>query len=215
MHGYAGAAAVPGEQGERGGEAPAGTISTDGDPVWIDAEGVAVLVDPGGGGVTVLETGGERVLGGESVIDGDDDCVDLGGDLRADDVAAALPTTKAPPWMYSRAGWLRLRPGGVCMRIGTSVSCAGPGTLTCVMVTDGSRRTEPLPAVGHVVEPLPGGGDVGQVSSGQQLHVGQELGVESVFHRVLQVWFKYAVPTAGVARSGPQRVAAVTRRLTR
>ena len=80
LHGDGGSAAVAGEQCEGGGEPAARAFTADGDAVWVDADRVAVLVDPGQRCVAVFQSCGERVFGGESVVHGDDDGVDLGGD---------------------------------------------------------------------------------------------------------------------------------------
>jgi len=94
-----GAAALAGQQRDGSGEVAAGAVAADGQAGGITAELAAVLGDPLDRGVAVFETGRESELGGEAVLDRDDDAggqvgegpagVVVGLDA-ADDPAAAV-----------------------------------------------------------------------------------------------------------------------------
>ena len=73
-----GAAAVPAEQGQRGGETGAGAVSPQGDAaVGPDAQGAGVGRQCAQSRVAVLQRRGKGVFGCEAVVDGGDENLQL------------------------------------------------------------------------------------------------------------------------------------------
>lgn len=66
-----GPAAVTGEQGRCGGQTGSGAVAPQCDPVGPDVQAAGVRRQPAQPGVAVLQRGGEGVLGGQAVVDGD------------------------------------------------------------------------------------------------------------------------------------------------
>ena len=109
------AAAVASQQRHARGQAAAGALAADRDPVGVHAELRGVLGHPHQGGVAVLERGRERVLRRQAVVDGDHDRTDLGGDpaaVRVVQVEAADDEAAAVEVDQRRAAARRGRPAG-------------------------------------------------------------------------------------------------------
>jgi hypothetical protein len=62
---------ISGQEGDGGGQAPAGTVAHYPDPGRVDAELVGVLGEPAQAGVAVLDRRGMGVFGGKSVVGGE------------------------------------------------------------------------------------------------------------------------------------------------
>nr|CAB3501365.1 unnamed protein product [Digitaria exilis] len=69
-----------------------------------------LVAEPAHRGEAVVEGGGQAVLRGEAVVDGHDGAARAGGKL-GEELVAAEPTQKPPPWKYTTTGRSLLPPG--------------------------------------------------------------------------------------------------------